>query len=167
MSTTQRHPLIQQFFDSLNRDDDSFLHSLVALLRTARKSDAHTEEPTPLFSVHEMHVAEETPPYGTQALDASGYTVGQAVQQFLVSNTMSIDDAARQLSVAPEIFQQIVDDMMPLTTETVPGVAKLFAREFNLPELTLRQWLITGLRQLEMKDSEHRPTRIAARRKKP
>jgi hypothetical protein len=46
-------------------------------------------------------------------------------------------------------------------------VAKLFAREFNLPELTLRQWLITGLRQLEMKDSEHRPTRIAARRKKP
>lgn len=183
MNTKPRNPLLQQFFDSLEKSDDEFLENLSNLLRAAKQSSVSKEEPAPLLRQIDLSVAdrksswEERVSHNAQPsqrdksqrdkLDMARHTVGEALQQFLASNRMSPDDAARRLSITTERMQQLTEEMMPLTSKTVPGVARFFGREFGLPELTLRQWLITGLRELEIKDTEHGPTRIAARRKKP
>jgi hypothetical protein len=105
--------------------------------------------------------------YDASPIDAAPCTVGEAMQEFLDSNKLSTDEAAKQLGVSPDHLQSIVAEMMPLTTATVPSVAQFFGTKYGLPPLTLRQWLITGLRDREMKNTEHDPARIAARKKKP
>ncbi len=190
MSTRSLHPLVQQFFRSLERSEEEFLESLSNLLREVKQSSVSKEEPAPARFIEppflpqiDLSVADRRSPWEERAsynahtsqrdesqgdeLDTAPHTVGEALQQFLGSNRMSPEEAARRLGITTEQMQQIADGMMPLTSKTVPGVARFFAREFGLPqaELTLRQWLITGLRELEMKDTEHNPTRIAARKK--
>lgn len=176
MSTRSLHPLLQQFFDSLEKSDDEFLVSLSTLLRAAKQSSANNKETAPMLRQIDLTVTEERTPYDTQAsrrdksqrdkLDTARHTIGEALQQFLASNRMSPDDAARRLGITTEQVQQLADEMMPLTSDTVAGVARFFGLKFGLPELTLRHWLITGLRELEIKESEHRSKRMAARRKR-
>lgn len=167
MKTRPRHSIAQQFFDATERDDDTFLRSLAAILRIAKRPPAESEADSTILRQLSDTVAEEPAPYDAASLDNAPYTVGEALQQFLKSNSVRVDDAARQLGIPPAQMQSLVEEMMPLTGATVPAVARFFGAIYGLKTLTLRQWLITGLRELEMKSSEHGCTRIAARRKKP
>lgn len=170
MKRRVRHPIIRQLLDTTKKDDETFLKSLAALLRPVipqQLSDRVAEESAGYGAA---------PPAGTAAggLDKAPCTVGEALRQVLDSKGMSLarlpvgrDDAAKKLGISADRMQSLIEEMMPLTSATVPHVAQFFSAKYGLNALMLRQWLITGLRELEMKNTEHSSTRIAARKKKP
>lgn len=169
MKNRHLHPIAQQFFDATQGDDGTFLQSITSLLRTAKRSPAEdeaTSAESDLFKLADG-VREEPGVYEASLIDAAPCTVGEVLQEFLNSNKLSMDEAARQLGISPDQLQSIAAEMMPLTTATVPSVAKFFGTKYGMPPLTLRQWLITGLRVREMRNTKHDPARIAARKKKP
>jgi len=171
MKSRQSQSFIQQFFDATEKDDATFLRSLRALLRKGERTPL--QEPQVLRQLS-ASVSEPAAQYDAASLDAAPCTVGEALQQFLDSNTLGIDEAAQQLGISTAHMQALTAEMMPLTSKTVPAVALFFGERYRAATLTLRQWLITGLRDVEMRRAEqaspHKPppasTRIAARRKK-
>jgi hypothetical protein len=171
MKSRQSQSFIQQFFDATEKDDATFLRSLRALLRKGER--------TPLQELQVLRqlsasVSEPAAQYDAASLDAAPCTVGEALQQFLDSNTLGIDDAAKHLGISTAQMHTLLAEMMPLTSTTVPTVAQFFHEKYGVPTLTLRQWLVTGLRDVEIQrveqGSPRKPvpasTRIAARRKK-
>lgn len=163
----QPHTLARKFFEAAERDDDTFLQALVSLLRGAQASPSKRTEQPIFVQQQSQFVAEETPPYNAAPLDSATCTVGEALKLFLDSEELSTREAANKLGISPEQMEVLIAEIMPLTNATVPSVAQFFGTTYNLKPLTLRQWLITGLRYHEIQKTEHRPTRIAARKKKP
>jgi hypothetical protein len=171
MKSQQLHWLIQQFFDATEKDNATFLQSLRALLHKGKRMPL--EEPQVLRQLS-ASVAEPAGQYDAASLDGAPCTVGEALQQFLDSNALGIDDAAKHLGISTAQMHTLLAEMMPLTSTTVPTVAQFFREKYGVPALTLRQWLVTGLRDVEIQrveqGSPRKPvpasTRIAARRKK-
>lgn len=148
--------IAEQFFDAAAHSDEAFLEALAMLFRPKRGAMVVSES-RPLYA----------PASKTAELDAAPFTVADALREYLHANDLDAEKAAHQLKIPTVLMQKLLDEMMPLTDKTVPGVARFLSTTTGAPALKLRQWLITGLRDLQMKGSEHRPTRIAARRKKP
>jgi hypothetical protein len=163
------HPIARQFFDATKKDDGTFLQSIAALLHAAKRFPREEESVPAMQFLRKIsdEVKEEPGVYDASPIDTAPCTVGEALQQFLDSNKLSMDEATKQLGISADQMQSLIAEMMPLTSATVPSVAQFFGTKYGLPPLTLRQWLITGLRDREMKNTEHDPARIAARKKKP
>lgn len=172
--------LIQQFFDATEKDDPTFLRALVTLVRAAKSParplgdrTARSAESAPIT----LSAVREAPSHYRvkESLDDASFTVGQALTHYLHTTGISKQDAAAQLAITSEYMDTLLANEIPITSSTVAGAAKFFATLYPLNALTLRQWLITGLRDLEIRHTEQsapphaRPpasTRIAARRKK-
>lgn len=167
MKTRPLHPTARQFFDATEKDDNTFLQSLTALLRRPKRSPSEDQARPAFLRQFSENVSEEPAEYDAAPIDTAPCTVGEALRQFLDSNGLSMDEAAKQLGISADQMQSLIAEMMPLTSTTVPSVAQFFSTKYPLQALTLRQWLITGLRDLEIKKTEHSPTRVAARKKKP
>jgi predicted DNA-binding protein (UPF0251 family) len=164
MKPRTQHPIIRQLIEATKKDDEAFLQSLATLLRTTKRLPAK-EQQRPDFQ--QKIVAEEPAAYDAARLDKAPCTVGEALRRVLDSNNMNLDDAASQLGISTDRMQGLIEEMMPLTSSTVPTVSQFFAARYGVNALRMRQWLITGLRELEMKNTEHTSSRIAARKKKP
>ncbi|MBX2993038.1 MAG: helix-turn-helix transcriptional regulator [Bacteroidetes bacterium] len=167
MKTRSRHTIARQFFDATEQDDAAFLQSLSTLLRTGQRPPSNEPDQPDILRQLSDSVSEEAPEYAPAPLDSATCTVGEALKQFLDSEKLSTREASKKLGISPEQMEALIAEMMPLTSATVPSVAQFFGTAYNLKPLTLRQWLITGLRYHEMEQTEHGPTRIAARKKKP
>lgn len=162
-------PLARRFFAAAKKNDEAFLRELTRLFRIAGKrhggENAAIGERHPADSASVVRERTSAPRL-QYSNDTASCTVGEALRQYLNLNNIPTAEAAEQLKISVESMQELLSEMMPLTSSTVGGVAQFFNSEYRIPALTLRQWLITGLRDCELRASEQGTVRLAARSKK-
>jgi hypothetical protein len=164
----KKSTLIERFFQAAEESDEAFFKALNELMQSTKAQPQLSTTSDGANTDLMKTVRETTGLYGDSAsLDNAPFTVGEAMRQMLKVNGWTVPQAAKRLGVSDEVMKNLFEEMMPLSSGTVPGVAKFFSTEYRIANpQTLREWLITGLRFLEMQSSQPSSLRHAARRKK-
>jgi len=151
--------LIERFFQAAEESDEMFLKALQELSRSAESHTSHEARFEGFYrkGIAQARTIRETiAQYGDSvSLDNAPFTVGEAVHQMLKINSWTVSQAAKKLGVSDEVVKSLLEEMMPLSSATVPDIAQFFSAEYGITNSQiLREWLITGLRFLEIESSQ-------------
>jgi len=180
--------LIQQFFEAAAESDERFLQTLQRFLTAAgQPAVGPPDQARPALpfgrvvraglvgkSTRVSPVRESLPTYSanrpgqseTSEMDAAVCTVGEALGEMLLANGWTKQQAASKLGVSERVWEEMMNEMMPLTGKTGRSVAAFLCESCHgASAQLLADYLLNGLHFWELKHSGPGRARIAARRK--